>query len=130
MPIAFAVIGLALIIAGARGEGGNLGKQVAYDFGHGFLPWVAAIFMIGFVGYIPPLQKASRGLLILVILVYLIGNRGAFAQLETAVTHAPASDPEIDVNVAMSAGAAAGNSAGAGAGNVIGSALGVLGSLL
>jgi hypothetical protein len=129
MPIALAVIGLALIIAGAHGNGGKLATLVGSDLDKGFLAWVAAIFFIGFLGYIPNLQKASRGLLVLIILVYLMGNVGAFAQIAAVAEKPPTPDGSVDYNYAPTSSSSGTSSSGGGILGDVGQAAGIASTL-
>lgn len=92
MPFALAIVGIVLIIAGVRDKISDLGTLVKGDFsGDGnFLNWVAAIGIVGGVGYIPALRGVSRAFLGLILVVMLLSDRGFMAQLAAAIdTAAP-----------------------------------------
>jgi len=108
MAVAFLIIGVALILTAYRNTQAELFQLLQSDAG-GYVKWAAAILAIGAIGYIPDMQKVSRALLALVLLVIVISNQGAFQNFKTAVTSsipqatvpqtAPlAGQPEITVN--------------------------------
>jgi hypothetical protein len=89
MPVLFGLAGLVLIIAGVRDRVINgdpsLSSLLRDDFTgeNPFWKWMLAILLIGAVGYIPNMRPISRGFLVLVIIVFVIGNQGLFAKLES-----------------------------------------------
>ena len=91
MPILFGLFGLILIVAGVRGRvtQGNpsLVSLVKGDFtgNDPFWKWILAILLIGSLGYVPGLRPVSRAFMALVIIVFLLSNKGVFAQLSTAL---------------------------------------------
>lgn len=91
MPFALLIIGLILVITGAKDTHRAMGSQLAKDFtGQGnFFWWLAAIFLMGAVGKIPGMQNFSRALMGLVIVVLLISNKGIFANLTSALQGGP-----------------------------------------
>jgi hypothetical protein len=125
MPLALIVIGIAMVIAGARKQAGNLGAQVATDFSGGFLVWVGAIVGIGMLGNVPMLQKPSRLLLMLVILVFVLRNGGLFQLGAAAFEKAPKSDGTNTVTYTPSAA----SSSGGGSGGLLGPLVGAASSL-
>jgi hypothetical protein len=95
MPFALVTIGLLMLVIGARGTYQEFGSQLYGDlFGsgnqRGFIWWILAIVLIGLVGYAPRLKPLSHALLILVIVVILLANRGVAANLISAVQQGPA----------------------------------------
>lgn len=91
MPILFGFAGIILVIAGVRNRvvDGNpsLASLLKDDFS-GTVPfwkWLLAILLIGAIGYIPNLAPISRGFMALVIIVFLLSNKGVFARLQTAL---------------------------------------------
>jgi hypothetical protein len=123
MPIALAVIGLALIISGARGEAGNLGTQVGSDLKGGYLDWLAAVALVGFVGYVPGLQSLSRMMLGLIILVMVIKNGGIWTNLQKAAQTNPQQDGTVNYDYTSSSGSS--SSSGGGIGGAIGTVTGL-----
>jgi hypothetical protein len=93
MPFALAIIGILLVVAGARGMGNvkALRDLLVNDFTgqNNFLVLIFAIGLIGMVGYIPGMQKFSRAFLILLFVVLLLATRGGFlAQIKSAFQNA------------------------------------------
>lgn len=94
MPFALLIIGLVLLVAGARGKQNDLFSLVAGDFtgANNFLFWFVSILAIGAIGYIPKLKPLSTAFLVLVILVLFLtkGNPsgvggGFFSQFTAAL---------------------------------------------
>lgn len=86
MAFALIIIGVVMLIAAARGTTDGptgLWGLLLNDFSgaNNFIFWMAAILVIGAVGYIPKLKPVSTALLGLVVLVLFLvkGNPGATA---------------------------------------------------
>lgn len=88
MPYALLVMGAVLLVAGIRNTYGQLWSLVEGDFTQqgGFLAWVAAIGVIGALGYVPKLKPLSIALLTLILIVLVISHNGVFAQLQQFIT--------------------------------------------
>lgn len=88
MPLFFGIAGIILIIAGVRGRinDGNpsLMSLLKGDFAgtNPFWKWMLAILLIGAIGYIPNLRPISRAFMALVIIVFLLSNKGVFTNLQ------------------------------------------------
>jgi flagellar biosynthesis component FlhA len=102
MPLALLIIGAAIMVSVIRNTHNQLGKQLVADFtGSGnFLIWIAAISIVGMIGYIPSWEKPSRALLGLIILAMFLKNGGVFDQFKSAITSSipaatPAKEPSI-----------------------------------
>lgn len=86
MPYALILIGAILLIAGIRNQHVQLWHLVENDFTEGnFLSWVAAIAVIGGLGYIPKLKPLSIAFMTLLLIVLVISNGGVFAKLQQFV---------------------------------------------
>lgn len=94
MPFILLIIGIVLVVAAVRNQQAPLVALIGGDFsGAGnFFYWLAALILIGAVGYIPKLKPVSDGLLILVILALVLTRGspsfpggGVFSQLEAAL---------------------------------------------
>lgn len=88
MPFALAIIGIVLLVAGVRNKQADLYALVKGDFTgqNNFIFWMASIFAIGVLGYVPKLKPISSALLALVIVVlFLKKGVGFFAQFNTAL---------------------------------------------
>lgn len=90
MPLAFLIIGLAIAVTAFRGTYGQFGTLVAKDFtgSNSFLVWIGAIIAIGLLGYIPGLEKPSRLMIALLLLVVFLKNGGVFDKFKQAVSTA------------------------------------------
>lgn len=88
MPLAVLVIGIALLVSALRGTEKTLGQQLVKDFtgGGSYVDWVAAIIILGLIGYVPNLETPSRALLGLVLLVFIVSNNGVFSNLQQALS--------------------------------------------
>lgn len=113
MPIALILIGLALVISGARDTYADLGRTIKGDFvGQGsFTPRAGAILMIGAIGFAgPEWRKLSIGLLVLLTLAFLLKrDSGFFAQLGKSWVAAPVA-PKAEPTAAASGGSSSGSS--------------------
>lgn len=91
MPFALVIIGLILIVSGAKDTYRQLGAELQSDFtGPGnFTYWLAAIFLIGAVGYVEKLRPVSNLFLVLLILVIVIKNGGLFDRLNDFLSQGP-----------------------------------------
>lgn len=84
MPYILLLVGAILLVAGIRNTYAQLWTLVKNDFTeqNGFLTWVAAVAVIGALGYVPRLKPLSVSLLTLLLLVLVISNQGVFAKLQ------------------------------------------------
>lgn len=90
MPYAIILIGAVLLVSGIRGTYADLWNLVRGDFTgtDSFLAWVAAIAVIGGIGYIPKLKPLSIALLTLLLLVLVISRQksgGVFEKLQNYI---------------------------------------------
>lgn len=106
------IIGLLMIITGARGTYAQFGTQIASEFQgpNSFTYQMIALGAIGMAGYVPALQTISRWALALILLVILLGNRGStgfFTQLQQALKAGPVAPqtPSGTAGTSQSAGA-------------------------
>src|SRR5574337_1368808 len=98
MPFALIIIGSVMVIAAVKNTQGNLSQLVKGEFigPNNFIFWLAAIFLIGAIGYIPKAKPIATALLALVIIVLFLkkGNTagvggGFFAQLTNGLQWTP-----------------------------------------
>lgn len=99
MPFAFLIIGLMLVVIGARNQTAQAATLLQSEFtgSNSFIQWFLAIMILGAIGYYRPLKPVADGLLGLVILAMVLarGNPnapggGLFAQLEADIQGARA----------------------------------------
>jgi hypothetical protein len=91
MPFALVLIGLVMIVTGAKDTYKQFGDELISDFtGPGnFTWWIASVGAVGAVGYIPQMEKLSRAFMALVIISMLISNRGVFSKLTAGLEAGP-----------------------------------------
>lgn len=89
MAFSLVFLGLILVIATLRGNLRFLAALFASEFqGQGsFIYWLAAVMMIGAVGYIRPLRPVSNAFLILILIVFVVKNNGVFSRFTQAVNN-------------------------------------------
>jgi hypothetical protein len=73
MPLFFFIIGFVLIDSGFRGNAVALFQQFESD-AKGFLAFGAAIIILGALGISPSIRPISKGLLVLVFIVFFLKN--------------------------------------------------------
>jgi hypothetical protein len=73
MPLFFFIIGFVLIDSGFRGNAVALFQQFESD-AKGFLAFGAAILILGALGISPSIRPISKGLLVLVFIVFFLKN--------------------------------------------------------
>jgi hypothetical protein len=113
MPFALLAIGLLLVITAYNNTQEVLSRQLKADFSGntGFIYWIAAIVIVGSIGYIRPLQSVSRAFLALILIVIFLTNSGVFSKFNQALAGAAQSGD---------ATTGAGDGTATGAGNVAG----------
>lgn len=115
MVIALLIVGILLTTSGIRGTEGQLASQFASDMTgtDGFIVWLGALLVIGLIGFVPGLQRPSRYLLALIILVIVLRNGGVFTNLVAAFAQADATGaapaPPLPANSNSSSSGSAGN---------------------
>lgn len=90
MPFVLLIAGEMLLVSGIQGTQDDLFNLLRGDFTgkNSFIYWIAAIFLIGGIGYIPGMQKFSHAFLVLVLIVLIIGaqnNSNIFQQITNAL---------------------------------------------
>lgn len=113
MGFALLIIGLLMVITGARGTYAQFGAQVASEFTgqNNFTYWILAIGSIGALGYIPEIRTISRYLMALVIIVLFLDHKGFFAQFQSALSTGPKQPNAIPLAASGSPTTAAGQPA-------------------
>lgn len=94
MPFAFFIIGVTLVIAGARDTADDLFKLVKGDFegDNSYVHWLLAILILGALGYVKQLQTFSRAFLFLIIVALFLKNgQGFFDRINTDLFSPPSS---------------------------------------
>jgi hypothetical protein len=85
MPYVLLILGAILFVAGVRGKNADLWALVQGDFTgqNSFVFWVAAVAIVGGLGYIKPLKSLSVAFMTLLLIVLFLSNKGVIAQLQT-----------------------------------------------
>lgn len=88
MAFALIFIGILLFVSAYNNNVAAFANQLKSDVvgSKGFIVWVTALFIVGAVGYIPALKNVSRALLVLIIVVLFLANKGVFTQFTAAIT--------------------------------------------
>lgn len=129
MPFVLILVGILMIVVAIRNTYADLGKELVDDFTGptNFFYWIAALFVIGAVGYIDELKTPSRMMLALVLITLLLSNRGFFEkfvqELKSGSAHAPPPGPPPP----SMGGTGTGGSGGGGAGSSLGGVAGTVG---
>lgn len=91
MPFALVVIGLLLVVTGARGTQKEFGDLLYKDFtGPGnFTYWLVSLGAIGALGYIDELRTFSRLFMALIIIAMIVKNQGLFDKFTQALQQGP-----------------------------------------
>lgn len=133
------LLGLLLVATAVKNTQNELRQQLGNDlFGNqGFIGWIVAFLVIGALGYVPGLHKASRYLLVLLFVVILVQNKGVFANAQMALKEVAAAGPAPEVTTqnagdpsqggGTTASGGGGGGGGGGLGGIIGGALKVFG---
>src|SRR5215472_10848649 len=79
MPLALVFIAAVLLIAAYNNTQGTLASNLSTDVG-GFAKWFAAVTGVGALQWVPGMEKLSRWLLGLVLLVIVLKNYQAIFQ--------------------------------------------------
>lgn len=129
MPFILITVGILMIVVAIRNTQTALGQQITADFtGPGnFFYWIAALFIVGCVGYIDALKGPSRAMLALILVSLILKNQGFFQkfaeQLKQGSAAPPPSGPTPPQQAGTNVGAgAAGGGVGGAAGKAIGTA--------
>lgn len=91
MPFLLLAVGAVLLASALQGTVSDLATQLKSDFSgsNSFLYWIAAIGIVGMIGYVPTLERPARAFLALVILAFLLANGGGFFAQLFATIQAP-----------------------------------------
>lgn len=93
MPFALVIIGLVMVVTGAKGTQSQLGAELRKDFtGDGnFLYWFAVIAALGALGTIDSFKNFARSFIALVLVAMILANGGVFQKLIEAIQQGPIS---------------------------------------
>jgi uncharacterized membrane protein YgcG len=138
MALLFLVLGVLFLIVAIKGNQNDMFKLIEQDVlgaGH-FLVLGAAIMLIAFMAGILRMPGTGKALIALVIVAYILGQKGLGSQLQSAITSAQAPEVTPVINVgaqtdakASSSSAGGQGSSGGGGGGGGGGITGALGGL-
>lgn len=91
MPFLFILIGLLLVISGARNTVGSLLCLLRGDFAgqNSYFQWAIAIVILGSLGYIKPIQPLMRMFMGLVLVVLFLHEGGVVDNFFIAIEQGP-----------------------------------------
>lgn len=91
MPFALVLIGLLMIVTGARNTHAAFGQQIVADFTgpQNYTTWMIAIGAMGSLGYIEALRPLSRSFMTLIIISFILKNGGVFDKFSEAIAQGP-----------------------------------------
>lgn len=91
MPYALVIIGLLMIITGINNTYAQFAGQLQTDFGgqKGFIVWALALGAVGALGYINDLRTFSHYFMALILISFILSNKGVFANLQAALKSGP-----------------------------------------
>lgn len=90
MPFVFVVIGILFLVVAVRGTQTQMFALLKSEFvgTNSFVPWAAAILILGAIGYAKPIKPIADAMIGLIILVMLLANKGGFfSQLNAGINN-------------------------------------------
>lgn len=90
MPFVLLAVGILFVVVAVKGTQGDFYALLKSEFvgSNSFIPWIAAIVVLGLAGYIKPIRPVTHAFLVLVILVMILANGGkVFGQFNQAVSN-------------------------------------------
>jgi len=132
LPLLFLIVGVLFLITAIKGNQDQLATQIEKDFtGAGsFFVWIGAILLIGVVGAAIGMPKAAKALIALMVVVFIVAQKGLFSNLQNAITNtsAPPASSSADVGAASNISSASSGSSGSGkpSSSPVNSAIGAL----
>lgn len=121
------IVGFLLIASALQNTQSELAALLQRDLlgSQGFLLWLAAVVALGAIGYIPGLERTSRNLILLLLVVVVLRNGGIWANAQAALQGASQAGPAPSVaNPAQTSAGQAGSSGGSSGGSDIGNIAG------
>lgn len=94
MFLAFVAVGLLAIVTALRGNQAQVAAQLEQDFtsksaGPSFWTWIGALILLAIIGRVTGATNAVRLFIVLLIVVYIVANRGLLANFKSALNPAP-----------------------------------------
>jgi hypothetical protein len=88
MPFVLIVVGILFLVVAIQGTQATMFSLLKKEFvgTNSFVPWAAAIIILGLIGYAKPVRPITDAMIGLVLFVMLIANKGGvFAQFNNAL---------------------------------------------
>lgn len=126
MALALLTIGILMVIVGFQDTYKAFGQQLGKDFtgNQSFLIWIAAIMIVGSIGYVKQLQGFSRAFMGLIVLAIFLSNskgQDLFASFASQLkSGAVPTNNTIGASVPDNGGSGGGSTGGGGGGNILG----------
>lgn len=103
------ILGEMLLVSGIQGTQDDLFNLLRGDFTgtNSFIYWLAAIAIVGGVGYIPGMKNFSHAFLVLILIVLIIGEQNKnnlFQQITTALGATTANAGAVNSNATATSG--------------------------
>lgn len=82
------IAGSVLLVAGVRNQQSNLFTLLKNDLtgADNFFYWIVAVILVGSLGYIDALKPVSHALLILIVLAFVLSNKGFFPKFTQQIS--------------------------------------------
>lgn len=98
MPFVLLFVAILFLVVAVKGTQGDFYRLLKSEFvgTNSFIPWAAAILVLGLAGYVKPIRPVTHAFIALIFLVLIIANGGQiFGQFNRALTapEAPATPP-------------------------------------
>lgn len=96
MPVVAILLGVVLIDLAFRGTEHKFAQQLGQDFaGGGFWAWLAAIAIVGAIGYYSPLKTISNLGVALIVIGLIFSNAGVLTQFANVIEKPPSPEPSV-----------------------------------
>lgn len=92
MPFAMILAGVLLFMTALNGTYKQFGSQLYKDLftdSPPFVYWVAALMVVGLIGYIPGAKKPADAFMALIIVAMVLKDGGLFTQIQSALQSGP-----------------------------------------
>ena len=102
MPFVLIALGVLFLVVSIQGTQGDLFALLKSEFvgSNSFLPWVAALLILGLLGYIRPIRPITHAFMLLVLLVLVLANGGKVFGRFNAAIRSPVAPSGSGTNVA------------------------------
>lgn len=115
MPFALLALGILFLVVSIQGTQAGLFSLLKSEFvgTNSFIPWIAAILILGLLGYIKPIRPITHAFIALIFIVLVLANgTGFFSRFNSAIKN-PVSPPQGNISGSITGSAGAGAGLGA-----------------